>query len=626
MAGKYKLCLAAVFLLLVPLLASANPITIEAQDVSEMLRQARTNGINVDGALFDAAAAEDTTVFWKVVSSGGTTSQGGGIAITGTMSQTIIGVSEAPGLIVRHGFWQNLNACPGQTPGDANGDGIIDSIADVEYLIDFICSGGPPPQPLANGDPNGDCIIDTLDILFLALGSTPVECTCEDPSIGSCVSLDICQYSYCDPVFLVCPAGDAPFRVYLRDEFDNPIVGEGSVYIEFIQCDEALACHESESDFTMITAATPSDENGMVTFYMQGGRCGDLCMAVVKTNACVFDTVPVKMLDNTGDLIVSVRDDFNYSSCNDYTGEGLINQSDYALFSQHIGHRCDLDRCEMFGYALTVDPENDLMPNQQVSISLNLYNDSHDSCRVDAVGFFAEGFGLQGEVFIENVPLDTILGPGQSAAITTDYIIPDTGLGCLRAKFTTDCCSTLIVVERCFDIIWECSPEELVCYEFSIGLDSLPVLDTVWTRFLPPSGWTYWETHMPQFPLMTPDTVKFSICTPNLVNLGDTASVILTTCYDAECEEFRQFECRVMITSRTGDVNGDCRVNIGDAVYLIEYIFRGGPPPKPLEIGDVNCDGSVNIGDAVYLVNYIFRSGPEPCLVEPDVSIMSMQR
>ena len=29
--------------------------------------------------------------------------------------------------------------------------------------------------------------------------------------------------------------------------------------------------------------------------------------------------------------------------------------------------------------------------------------------------------------------------------------------------------------------------------------------------------------------------------------------------------------------------------------------------------GDVNCDGAVNVGDAVYLINYIFKNGPPPC-------------
>ncbi|MDD4050834.1 MAG: thrombospondin type 3 repeat-containing protein [candidate division Zixibacteria bacterium] len=62
-----------------------------------------------------------------------------------------------------------------------------------------------------------------------------------------------------------------------------------------------------------------------------------------------------------------------------------------------------------------------------------------------------------------------------------------------------------------------------------------------------------------------------------------------------------------------GDANGDGKINIGDAVYLVSYIFRSGPIPAPLGAGDANCDGKVNIGDAVYLVSYIFRGGPPPC-------------
>lgn len=66
-----------------------------------------------------------------------------------------------------------------------------------------------------------------------------------------------------------------------------------------------------------------------------------------------------------------------------------------------------------------------------------------------------------------------------------------------------------------------------------------------------------------------------------------------------------------------GDANGDSTINIGDAVYLITYIFRGGPPPAPYELssGDPNGDCTVNIGDAVYIINFIFKGGPPPVTV-----------
>lgn len=64
-----------------------------------------------------------------------------------------------------------------------------------------------------------------------------------------------------------------------------------------------------------------------------------------------------------------------------------------------------------------------------------------------------------------------------------------------------------------------------------------------------------------------------------------------------------------------GDINGDTKVNIGDPVFLINYIFKGGPAPNPLSAGDVNADTKINIGDAVYMINYIFKGGPTPqCL------------
>lgn len=62
-----------------------------------------------------------------------------------------------------------------------------------------------------------------------------------------------------------------------------------------------------------------------------------------------------------------------------------------------------------------------------------------------------------------------------------------------------------------------------------------------------------------------------------------------------------------------GDPDGDGTVGLADAVYLINYVLRGGPPPEPPESGDLNCDGNVDLADVVYLINYLFRAGPPPC-------------
>jgi hypothetical protein len=62
-----------------------------------------------------------------------------------------------------------------------------------------------------------------------------------------------------------------------------------------------------------------------------------------------------------------------------------------------------------------------------------------------------------------------------------------------------------------------------------------------------------------------------------------------------------------------GDANNDSVVDIGDVIYIINYLYRSGPEPIPWEAGDVNCDETVDLGDVVYLINYLFRSGPPPC-------------
>lgn len=62
-----------------------------------------------------------------------------------------------------------------------------------------------------------------------------------------------------------------------------------------------------------------------------------------------------------------------------------------------------------------------------------------------------------------------------------------------------------------------------------------------------------------------------------------------------------------------GDANGDGGIDISDPIFLIAYIFSGGPAPEPYEYGDVNCDTVIDISDAVYLISYIFSGGAAPC-------------
>ena len=62
-----------------------------------------------------------------------------------------------------------------------------------------------------------------------------------------------------------------------------------------------------------------------------------------------------------------------------------------------------------------------------------------------------------------------------------------------------------------------------------------------------------------------------------------------------------------------GDADRNAIVTISDAVFMINYIFSGGPAPNPVLSADADCNSIVTISDAVYLINYIFSGGPAPC-------------
>lgn len=62
-----------------------------------------------------------------------------------------------------------------------------------------------------------------------------------------------------------------------------------------------------------------------------------------------------------------------------------------------------------------------------------------------------------------------------------------------------------------------------------------------------------------------------------------------------------------------GDSNADTTVDLGDIVYLVNYIYKDGPEPRfRMCIGDCNNDTVVDNGDMVYLIDYLFNGGLAP--------------
>jgi hypothetical protein len=92
-----------------------------------------------------------------VISSGLTSAQGGTTGLSGTLGQSVIGVSAQSGAVLFHGFWfgGNLGCCVGRV-GDASGDGNDEpNIADITVIIDHIFITRTPLVCYAEADANG---------------------------------------------------------------------------------------------------------------------------------------------------------------------------------------------------------------------------------------------------------------------------------------------------------------------------------------------------------------------------------------------------------------------------------------------------------------------------------------
>jgi hypothetical protein len=67
-------------------------------------------------------------------------------------------------------------------------------------------------------------------------------------------------------------------------------------------------------------------------------------------------------------------------------------------------------------------------------------------------------------------------------------------------------------------------------------------------------------------------------------------------------------------TFAKGDYDGNGTVNIGDALYLINCIYRHGTAPVGgIGRADANCDTLINLSDIIYVIQYLYGSKPAPC-------------
>ncbi|HLU47983.1 MAG TPA: hypothetical protein VK116_07855, partial [Planctomycetota bacterium] len=67
-----------------------------------------------------------------------------------------------------------------------------------------------------------------------------------------------------------------------------------------------------------------------------------------------------------------------------------------------------------------------------------------------------------------------------------------------------------------------------------------------------------------------------------------------------------------------GEANDDSSRDIGDVVFLLNYLFQNGPELLCEKAADSNDDGTLDLSDSIHLLLFLFRGGLAPTAPFPD--------
>ncbi len=103
---------------------------------------------------------------------------------------------------------------------------------------------------------------------------------------------------------------------------------------------------------------------------------------------------------------------------------------------------------------------------------------------------------------------------------------------------------------------------------------------------------------------------------------GQTTSLTVGGGPDAITHLFGRGNGAPEIRFRRGDADGNGQVNLTDAIFTLNALFKGGPQWPCQDAGDADDNGVLNLTDAVFTLNYLFRGSglppPPPGPTNPD--------
>ncbi len=165
---------------------------------------------------------------------------------------------------------------------------------------------------------------------------------------------------------------------------------------------------------------------------------------------------------------------------------------------------------------------------------------------------------------------------------------------------------------------WPIGDEQPIMWSFfgsetSVGVDSSTLIDVYLDRHGGAGG--YQELLFNDLPRKIYPNISWTVTGP--ASTQCRMKIVAQDCAGNNASDSSTYDFIIRFPNIVGDANSDGSVSNSDVVYLINYLFHGGPPPDPYWKGEVNGDCNVSLSDIVYLINYLFKEGlpPVPCNV-----------
>ncbi|UCB53298.1 MAG: C39 family peptidase [Candidatus Zixiibacteriota bacterium] len=253
---------------------------------------------------------------------------------------------------------------------------------------------------------------------------------------------------------------------------------------------------------------------------------------------------------------------------------------------------------------------------------LTWYSASHSAGHYRVV----KGYDENLDVFIVHDPWYTPPYSGPDFHFNQAFLVDDLWLlsdrwGLFSAVWRVDLVAdSLVGTEQLFTVSAEFEYRGPHPFENQYPADSIQatiVLPSGYQIVDPPSATIYFDSQASGYT----DSAVWQVLSPALSSGRDTIRVEAKGKITGSSNSYPSYqdwiggtgevELTTVIPLR-GDANGDEIVDVGDVVYIVNFLYRNGNPPVPLQAADANCDGIVDIGDVVYLINYLYRGGDPP--------------